>query len=417
MCPKLIRNRETGSREGCVPRRMVVIFAGLAACLMLASCSGTSSRPAVARMNAVPVVVVPVASRSVPVDIRSMGNVEAYSTISVKAQVGGELTRVYFKEGDYVKKGDLLFLIDPRPYEAALQQAEANHARDTAQLSQAEANLARDIAQEKYARDQAARYAELFREGVISKGQYDQFDSDAVARAEAVRADKAAIESARASMSSSKAAIDRARLDLNYCTIRSPIDGRTGNVMVKQGNLVGAGNVNLVTINEVQPIYVSFTAPEHQLPAIKKYMAEGQLAVLAGPPNDDASQENGVLTFVDNAVDLATGTIKLKGTFTNSGLKLWPGQFVNVVLTLIVQPNALVIPSVAIQSRQEGQYVFVVRPDMTVEIRPIAVGMSVAQESVIEKGLQPGENVVVEGQLRLTPGSRVQLKQAAGSKT
>ena len=397
---------------------MVYIFTALsAACLILGSCSGPTSRPAVARLNAVPVVVVPVTSKSVPVTIRSIGNVEAYSTISVKAQVGGELTRVYFKEGDYVKKGDLLFLIDTRPYDAAFQQAEANLARDTAQLTQAEANLARDIAQEKYARDQAARYAELFREGVISKGQYDQFDSDAVARAEAVRADKAAIESARASIRASKAASDRARLDLNYCTIRSPINGRTGNVMVKQGNIVGAGLVNLVIINEVQPIYVSFTAPERQLPAIKKYMAEGQLAVLAAPPNDDSSQEKGGLTFVDNAVDLATGTIKLKGTFTNPGLKLWPGQFVNIVLTLIVQPNAVVIPSVAIQNRQEGPYVFVVKPDMTVELRPIAVGMNLDQESVIEKGLQPGETVVVEGQLRLIPGSRVQLKQAAGSKT
>jgi multidrug efflux system membrane fusion protein len=394
------------------------IFAFIpAACLISAACSGQSSRPAAARANVVPVVVVPAASKSVPIDIRSIGNVEAYSTIAVKAQVGGELTQVYFKEGDYVKKGDLLFLIDPRPYQAAVQQAEANLARDTAQLSQAEANLARDIAQEKYARDQAGRYAELFKEGVVAKGQFDQFDSDAVARAEAVRADKAAIESARASIGASKAALERSKLDLSYCTIRSPIDGRTGNVMVKQGNLVGAGLVNLVTINEVQPIYVSFTAPEGQLPAIKKYMAEGQLAVTATPPNDDSFQEKGVLTFVDNAVDLATGTIKLKGTFTNPGLKLWPGQFVNVLLTLSVHSNAVVIPSVAIQNRQEGQYVFVVGPDMTVEIRPIAVGMNVGQESVIEKGLQPGETVVLEGQLRLVPGSRVQFKQAAGSKT
>jgi len=384
----------------------------LAACVLLQGCSGDNARSAsVERSNRVPVVAVPVISKSVPVNIRAVGNVEAYSTITVKAQAGGELTRVSFKEGDYVKKGDLLFQIDPRPYVAAVNQAEANLARDTAQLSQAEANLARDIAQEKYAKDQAERYSGLFGQGIVSKGQYDQFDSDAVARAEAVRADRAAIESARASIDASKAALERARLDLSYCTIRSPIDGRTGNVMVKQGNLVEAGTVNLVMINEVQPIYVSFTAPENQLPAIKKYMAMGQLAVEAAPPDDEASREKGELTFVDNAVDLTTGTIKLKGTFSNPGLQLWPGQFVNVVLTLTRRTNAVVIPSTAIQNGPDGEFVFVVRPDSTVEPRTVTVGMVEGQESVIDKGLKPGERVVTEGQLRLTAGSRVEVKQ------
>ena len=314
--------------NGSALSRIGINLAGLlAACALLQSCSGDNARSAaVERANRVPVVAIRALSKSVPVNIRAVGNVEAYSTITVKAQVGGALTRVYFKEGDYVKKEDLLFQIDPRPYEAAVKQAEANLARDTAQLSQAEANLARDIAQEKYAKDQAERYSELFGQGIISKGQYDQFDSDAVARGEAVRADRAAIESARASINATKAVLDRARLDLSYCTIRSPIDGRTGNVMVKQGNLVEAGTVNLVMINEVQPIYVSFTAPENQLPAIKKYMAAGQLSVGAAPPDDEASREKGELTFVDNAVDLTTGTIKLKGTFTNPGFRLWPGQ-------------------------------------------------------------------------------------------
>jgi membrane fusion protein, multidrug efflux system len=330
--------------------------------------------------------------------------------------VSGELNSVHFKEGDYVKKGDLLFQIDPRPFDAAVSQAEANLARDTAQLAQAEANLGRDLAQEKYAKQQAARYADLSKEGVISKGQFDQFDSDAQARTEAVRADRAAIDSARASINASKAALERAKLDLNYCTIRSPIDGRTGNVMVKMGNIVGAGNINLVIINEVQPIYVSFTAPEADLPAIKKYMASGTLAVAAAPPDSTDSSERGTLTFVDNAVDLTTGTIKLKGTFTNSDLKLWPGQFVNVVLTLTVQQNAVVVPSLAVQNGPDGQFVFIVKPDKTTEVRPVSVGMIAEQESVIEKGLSAGETVVTEGQLRLVKGSKVQIKNASGTK-
>jgi len=381
------------------------------ACLLLQSCSGKSK--AVERSNAVPVVVASVVSKTVPMNLHSVGNVEAYSTIAVKAQVSGELTRVYFQEGDYVKKNQLLFEIDPRPYQAAVSQAEANLARDTAQLSQAEANLARDTAQEKYAREQAQRYSDLFHQGVTSKGQFDQFDSDAEAKTEAVRADQAAIESARASINATKAALERSKLDLSYCTIRSPIDGRTGNLMVKQGNLVGAGNVNLVTINQVQPIYVTFTAPESQLPEIKKYMAAEKLAVAAAPPDSTEASEKGVLTFVDNAVDLATGTIRLKGTFSNSNLKLWPGQFVNVALTLTEQPNALLIPSIAVQNGPQGEFVFVVTPNGTVETRLVSVGMIVDQDSVISKGLQAGETVVTEGQLRLVKGSKVQIKNPA----
>ena len=182
------------------------------------------------------------------------------------------------------------------------------------------------------------------------------------------------------------------------------------------GNIVGAGNINLVIINEVQPIYVSFTAPEAELPAIKKFMTSGTLAVAAAPPEDAASSERGTLTFVDNAVDVATGTIKLKGTFTNSDLKLWPGQFVNVVLTLTVQQNAVVIPSLAVQNGPDGEFVFVVKPDKTAEVRPVSVGMIAGQESVIEKGLREGETVVTEGQLRLVKGSRVQIKNASGTK-
>lgn len=348
-------------------------------------------------------------------DINVIGNVEAYATISVKAQIGGELMKVYFQEGDFVRKGELLFQIDPRPYQAALKLAEANLARDRAQASLAEANLAKDIYQQKYAEDQSRRYSRLFEEGVASKEQNDQMRTSADASAEAVRADKAAIESARAAVAADQAAVERAKLDLSYCEIRSPIDGRTGNLSVKQGNVVKATDVELVTINQVQPIYVTFSVPESQLPEVKKYMAQGKVTVFATIPNENVPPEQGVLTFVDNAVDLTTGTIKLKGTFPNPGRKLWPGQFVRVALRLTTEPKAVVVQSQAVQTGQDGKFVFVVKPDMTVESRPVIVGRRIDQEVVIEKGLQAGEVVVTDGQLRLAPGVRVQPKNPQGA--
>ncbi len=239
--------------------------------------------------------------------------------------------------------------------------------------------------------------------------------TSADASAEAVRADKAAIESARAAVAADQAAVERAKLDLSYCEIRSPIDGRTGNLSVKQGNVVKATDVELVTINQVQPIYVTFSVPESQLPEVKKYMAQGRVTVFATIPNENVPPEQGVLTFVDNAVDLTTGTIKLKGTFPNPGRKLWPGQFVRVALRLTTQPNAVVVQSQAVQTGQDGKFVFVVKPDMTVESRPVIVGRRIDQEVVIEKGLQAGEVVVTDGQLRLAPGVRVQPKNPQGA--
>jgi len=390
--------------------------AGLsAAALLLVACSGTKVESAPKAQDGVPVVTAKVEQKPVPVDINVIGNVEAYATISVKAQIGGELMKVYFQEGDFVRKGDLLFQIDPRPYQAALKLAEANLARDRAQASLAEANLAKDIYQQKYAEDQSRRYSRLFEEGVASKEQNDQMRTSADASAEAVRADKAAIESARAAVAADQAAVERAKLDLSYCEIRSPIDGRTGNLSVKQGNVVKATDVELVTINQVQPIYVTFSVPESQLPEVKKYMAQGKVTVFATIPNENVPPEQGVLTFVDNAVDLTTGTIKLKGTFPNPGRKLWPGQFVRVALRLTTEPNAVVVQSQAVQTGQDGKFVFVVKPDMTVESRPVIVGRRIDQEVVIEKGLQAGEVVVTDGQLRLAPGVRVQPKNPQGA--
>jgi len=362
----------------------------------------------------VPVTVAKAVQKNVPVEIQVIGNVEAFSTISVKAQVTGQLNHVNFQEGDYVKKGDRLFNIDRRPLEAALSQAKANLARDQATLGQAQANLARDTAQAKYAEAQSARYTQLFQNGIISKDQSEQLRANADATAQALVADKATIESARAAIGSSQAAVENAEVQLGYCDIDSPINGRTGNLTMKQGNVITANNMELMTINQIEPIYVTFSVPESQLPAIKRYMANGTLPVRSRPQDDDTGDENGTLTFVDNTVDVTTGTIKLKGTFPNTNRKLWPGQFVRVTLRLTTQPNAIVVPNEAVQTGQSGSFIYVVKEDRTVESRPITTGARVDQDMVVESGLEAGETVVTEGQLRLAPGSRVVVRDANG---
>ena len=362
----------------------------------------------------VPVVVTTVLQKDVPINIDVIGNVEAYSTISVKAQIGGQLTFVGFQEGDFVKKNEHLFTVDPRPYEAALNQAKANLARDTAALSQAEANLAKDMANEKYARAEAGRYAQLVGQGIVSKEQADQIGSNADALSQAVAADKAAIESAKAQIVASRAAVENAQVMLSYTTIESPIDGRTGNLTVKQGNIVAPNTMELIAITEMQPIYVTFAATESRLGDIKKYMAQGKLPVYVSSQNDNTQQATGVLTFVDNAVDPTTGTIKLKGTFENTDNKLWPGQFLLVTLRLTARPHSLVVPNEAVQIGQDGQFVYVVKQDRTVEMRRVVTGTRVDQELVVDQGLEAGETIVTQGQLRLTPGSRVQVPDGGG---
>jgi multidrug efflux system membrane fusion protein len=362
----------------------------------------------------VPVTVALASQKNVPVEVQVIGNVEAYSTISVKAQVTGQLTSVNFHEGDFVKKDAPLFTIDRRPLEAALNQAQANLAMVESSLGQAQANLARDTASAKYAESQATRYAELFKSGIISKDQAEQLRSNADAAAQTVAADKAAIESAKASIGASQATVENARVQLSYTNIPSPITGRTGNLAVKLGNVVMANSMELMTINQVEPIYVTFAVPESQLPAIKKYMEAGKLPVRARPQDEAGGEETGVLTFVDNAVDMTTGTIKLKGMFPNGDHKLWPGEFVRVILRLTTQQNAVVVPNEAVQTGQNGSFIYVVKPDRTVESRPVTTGARVDQDMVVDKGIEPGETVVTEGQLRLAPGSRVVVRDGRG---
>ncbi|HTS46317.1 MAG TPA: efflux RND transporter periplasmic adaptor subunit [Bryobacteraceae bacterium] len=376
----------------------------------------------------VPVVVATVMQKDVPVNIDVIGNVEAYSTISVKAQVGGQLTKVYFQEGDYVKKDDQLFTIDPRPFQAQLSQAQAqlgqaqaNSARDNAALSQAQANLARDTANQKYAETEAGRYTKLFDQGIVSREQTDQMRANSDALNQTILADKAAIESARAQIGADKAAIanaeamvENAKVQMEYTAIRSPIDGRTGNLAVKQGNIVTPNTMELMTIAEVHPIYVTFSVPEAQLGEIKKYMAQRKLAVQAQSQDAGSNGETGVLTFIDNSVDASTGTIKLKGTFENKDNTLWPGEFVRVSLRLTTRPNAVVVPNQAVQTGQDGQFVYVVKQDRTVEMRPVVTSTRVDQDLVVDSGLTPGETIVTEGQLRLAPNSRVQFSGRGG---
>jgi membrane fusion protein, multidrug efflux system len=360
----------------------------LATLAILSACSQNGARGDVAQpfmSIAVPVTVATVGQKTVPVTLRAIGNVEAYSTVSVKSQVEGQLERVYFREGQDVKKGDLLFTIDSRPFEAGLRQAEAN--------------LARDQAQEKNARAQADRSEMLFESGIVSKDQFDQVRTNFDALQAAVRADQATVENAK--------------IQLGYCSIRSPIEGRTGNLMVHEGNVLKANDTALVVINQVNPLYVDFSVPEQYLPEIKRYRGRGNLKVEAVVPHEEARPERGVLTFVNNTVDSATGTILLKGTFPNLEKRLWPGQFVDVKLALTLLPNAVVVPSQAVQTGQQGLYAFVVKPDMTVDLRPVAAGETIGDEMVIEKGLQPGEKVVTDGQLLLRPGAKVEVRKGS----
>jgi len=398
--------------------RELVYLAFACASLALVGCTGKSAPTAGGGKKGdqvVPVLVARAVQRTVPVEIEIIGNVEAYSTIGVKAQVGGELVKVYFQEGDTVKKGDLLFNIDRRPFDAAVSQVEANMARDNAQLSQARANLGRDIAALKYSQAQAVRYENLWKQGIISQNQAEQYTSDADARNEAVKADQAAIQSSQAAIEADKAMLETTKIQLSYTTLRSPIDGRTGNLMVKQGNIVKANDIDLVTINQLSPIYVTFSVPEAQLSDIKKYMTMGKVKVLATSEKENKIFEQGVLTFVDNAVDMSTGTIKLKGTFTNQDRKLWPGQFVRVVVRLTERPDAVVIPTQAVQTGQDGVFVYVVKDNLTLDSRPVITGARVDQDMVIEKGLSEGEQVVTEGTLRLVPGSRIRIGGPGGA--
>ena len=351
----------------------------LASLLLSAACAQPKAPPG---PEAVPVRVATVAKKTILSQVRAIGAVEPVSTVAIKALVDGQVTAVAFQEGQEVRQGQLLFTIDRRPFEIAVQRAQATLAKDQAQRENAEL--------------QKRRYEDLTQQGIVSRDLYDQARANADALGAAMQADQAAVE--------------QAKLELGYCSITAPFEGRTGSLIVHQGNLVKANeDPPLVIINQLSPIRVRFAVPQELLPEIQRRMGAGSLTVEARP-EDTGDTEQGVLTFIDNTVNQKTGTIQLKATFPNQDRRLWPGLFVNTVLTVGEQRDSTVVPEQAVQSGQSGFYVFVIGPDLTAAVRRVEVGKTAAGETVIERGLQPGERVVTDGQIRLVSGSKVQIQ-------
>ncbi len=362
----------------------VLLFAGFAA-LGFAACSSKNGNPgANVRQGAAPVSVAKAVAKDMPLQIKVIGSIQAYSFVQLKAQVSGPLSGVFFREGQDVKKGDVLFKIDPRPFEISLRQAEAVLARDRAQLRNAE--------------EEVTRFTDLAGKEYVTKERYDQFRVNADVLKASVQADEAAVANTR--------------LQLDYCTIASPVDGRTGSLMVYPGNLIRASDTTpLVVIDQIRPIYAAFSVPEQNLALIRAYQAKGELKAEAFMADSD-TPVSGVLAFIDNGIDSGTGTVLLKAAFPNTDQTLWPGQFVNMVLTLTVEKGVIVVPAPAVQTGQSGTYVLVVKADQTVESRPVTVNRMVGEESVIGTGLKAGETVVTDGHLRAVPGGRVEIKKA-----
>lgn len=357
------------------------LIAGL---VVVSACSNTAEKQVSKGRPPAPVATAVAATRNVPVMLEAVGTVEACNSVLVRSQVNGEITSVSFREGQDVVAGQTLFTLDRRATDAAMRKADAN--------------LSRLVAVQKNARTNAERYEKLVGEGIVTREQYDAFRTQA--------------ESAEADVAAARAELENLRVQLSYLTIKSPMAGRTGNLAVNRGNVVKSNETTLVTINQIRPIYVTFAVPERDLPRIRQYLAKGKLTLEAHLAGDGGPPETGEVTFLDNAVDPATATIKLKGIFANSASRLWPGQFATVRLRLASIADAVVVPSQAVQTGQHGQYLFVVNGD-TAELRPVRAGVSHDGATVIEQGLKAGETVVIDGQMRVVPGGKVTVKQSS----
>jgi multidrug efflux system membrane fusion protein len=365
--------------------------ASLSVTVAASGCSDSQARPTPQDQAppAVPVAAAAAERKDLPLEVSAIGTVEAFSTVAVRAQITGELTSVNFQQGDDVQAGQEIFTLDRRPLEAALQQATANLERDSAQAANAKAIV--------------QRYEELTQRGIVSREQRDTA--------------RAAVATLEGTLAADRAAVENAKVQLQYATIRAPITGRTGALMVSAGNLVRANDqAPLVIINQVTPIYVAFAFPEATLPDVRRYMAQGSLRVEAGPAMGDGPRAIGRVTFIDNAVDQTTGMIKLKATFANEDHKLWPGQAVDVMVRLATDRGAIVVPTLAVQAGPDGSYVYVIKDDKTVELRPVTIARAAGAETVIKQGVAAGDLVVTDGHLRLVPGSRVTVRGDSGAK-
>lgn len=446
-----------------------LVFLGIHAGAAKTEKGGKSARN---KQQVTPVTVAMVTQKTVPIQLQAIGNVQSGSTVSITPEASGRIIGVYFKKGQDVKKGQLLFTLDDRSQAAAIQQSEGTVAKDQASVQQArdgltrdlgqieqaratlikdqalvrqaQATLAKDQAQADFAQGQSDRYGALYKKGAISLDQAQQYvsnsksatatlqaDREAIANAQAVlksdqvalanaqavvKGDQAAIANAQAVVRSDQGALDNTKVQLSYAKIYAPINGRAGNILVTQGNVVQANSTTpLVTLTQIRPIQVAFSVPETNLPQVQKYMQNGKLKVDVTFPNDQAHSVPGTLTFVNNTVDNTTGTIQLIGDFDNAQGYLFPGQFVNATLTLTEEPNATVVPSQAVQNGPDGQFVFVVKPDMTVENVPVTVSSTINGLDVIEKGPQPGDKIVTDGQANLVTGSKIRVKTAGNS--
>ena len=374
------------------PLIVVVSLSLITGCSHPSDSQSTRAHQRDARQNteAVPVSTAVVVEKPVPLDVAAVGTGEAVSSVQVRSQVTGQLSALHFAEGQDVTKGQLLFELDPRPFQLALAQAEAV--------------LAKDAAQNANAQTEVARYKALFDQGLIAREQYDSYISNAAATQATTGADQAAV--------------DTARLNLQFTRIAAPISGRAGALDVHVGDLMRANDTApMVVINQMSPIDVAFAVPGRLLDDIRRYQAAAPLRVDAVISEPSGRQPSGHITFIDNAVDQTTGTIKLKALFDNASRELWPGEFVNVSLQLTTEPHAIVAPATAVQTSQNGPYAYVVRSNSTVDVRSVRVARTAGAESVIASGLQPGEIVVTDGQLRLTPGARVPIRDSAVATT
>lgn len=373
-----------------------------------------------------PVQVTVAVTQDVPTYLDAIGKTVAREVVSIQPQVSGRIMRIHFVDGANVKKGEMLFTIDPRPFEANLKQAQANLSRSGALKKQAEANLAREIAQAKWGLAQVERYRVLLEQGVVPREQYEQLRATYDSLKANVEAARAAVRSADEAIKVDAAAIESAKVQLSYCFIRSPIDGRAGQRLVDIGNVVNSGgggssegganatggNGALLVIERLDPIYADFTISQNSLSVVQQQMRQGILSVEVRLPDIADEPAVGQLTFLDNAVQNATGQVNLRATIPNSGHRFWPGRFVNIRLVLSIIHNAVLVPASAPQMSANGSFVYVVKPDSTAEQRPVSLGQRQGEMIVVEKGIEAGERVVINGQLGVTPGGKVAIEQS-----